>query len=52
MRQLLHCYHVIEENPGGIHIMEVEGEKKVEGTKLESEYFSAPLNINKVNIGT
>jgi hypothetical protein len=53
---LLHCYHVTEEddpteeNPHNTHILEVEGEREVEGTKLDIEYYVAPLNINKVNI--
>jgi hypothetical protein len=58
VRQLLHCYHVAEEedpteeNPHNIQIPEVEGEREVEGPQLESEYYAAPLNIKKVNIGT
>jgi hypothetical protein len=34
------------------HILEVEGEREVEGPKLDSEDYVAPLNIKKVNIGT
>jgi hypothetical protein len=30
----------------------VEGEWEVEGTKLYSKYYAAPLKIKKVNIGT
>jgi hypothetical protein len=58
VRQLLPCYHVTEEedptedNPRDINIPEVEGEREVEGPKLESEYYAAPLKIKKVNIGT
>jgi hypothetical protein len=42
VRQLLHCYHIAEddpteENPCDIQITEVEGEREVEGPKLESE---------------
>jgi hypothetical protein len=33
-------------------IPEVEGEREVEGPKLDSEYYVAPLKIKKVNIGT
>jgi hypothetical protein len=54
--QLLHCYHVIEDDPGeenpcNIKITEVEWEREVEGPNLDSKYFSAPLKIKKVNIG-
>jgi hypothetical protein len=55
---LLHCYHVTEEEDPtkddlhNIQIPEVEGEREVEGPKLDSEYYVAPLNIKKVNIGT
>jgi hypothetical protein len=31
---------------------EGEGEEEVEGPKLDSKYYLAPLNIKKVNIGT
>jgi hypothetical protein len=57
VRQLIYFYHVakeedpIEENPHNIKITEVEGEREVEGPKLDSKYFFAPLKINKVNIG-
>jgi hypothetical protein len=30
----------------------VEGEREIEGPKLDSEYCASPLNIKKVNIGT
>jgi hypothetical protein len=30
----------------------VEGEREVEGPNIDSEYYVAPLNIKKVNIGT
>jgi hypothetical protein len=55
---LLHYYHVIEEedptkdNPCNIKIPEVKGEMDIEGPKLDSEDYAAPLNIKKVNIGT
>jgi hypothetical protein len=54
---LLHCYHVTEDYPAeeishNIQIPEVEGERELEGIKLESEGFDTPLNIKKVNIGT
>jgi hypothetical protein len=58
VKQLLHCYHVVEEedprhdNPCNIQIPEVEGEREVECPKLYSEDYAAPLNIKKVNIGT
>jgi hypothetical protein len=53
---LLHCYHVTEddpakENPHDIQITEVQGEREVEGPKLESKEFDATLKIKKVNIG-
>ena len=49
---MLPCYHVAEENPCNIKIVEVERERAVEGPKVESKYYAAPLNIKKVNIGT
>jgi hypothetical protein len=42
MKQLLHCYHVAEEedqtydNPSNIHISEVEGKMEIEGSKIDS----------------
>jgi hypothetical protein len=30
----------------------VEGEREVEGPNMDSKYYSTPLNIKKVNIGT
>jgi hypothetical protein len=35
-----------------IQIPEVEGERELEGPKIDSKYYDAPLNIKKVNIGT
>jgi len=54
---ILSCYHVQEEapdedDPSDIHIEEVEGERDVERTPLESEVISMPIKIKKVNIGT
>jgi len=56
--QWLHCYHVaeeedlVEENPHNIKIPKVEGERELEGPNIDSEYYAAPLNIKKENIGT
>jgi hypothetical protein len=41
VKELLSCYHVEEEapdedDPRNIHIIEVEGEREVEGPSLES----------------
>ena len=57
VKELLSCYHVEEEEldedgPCNIHIVEVEGERKVEGPSLESEVFDVPIKMNKFNIGT
>jgi hypothetical protein len=58
VKQLLRYYHVTkakepeEENPCNIQIPEMEGERKVEGPKLDSEYYVAPLKIKKINIDT
>jgi len=30
----------------------IEGERNIEGPKLDSKYYAMPLNIKKVNIGT
>jgi hypothetical protein len=30
----------------------VEGEREVNGPKMNSKYYAVPLNIKKVNIGT
>ena len=35
-----------------IQILELEGEREVEGPKIYSKYYTAPLKIKKVNIGT
>jgi hypothetical protein len=57
VRQLIYCYHVaeeedpIEENSHNIKIIEVEGEREVEGPKIDSKDYFVPLKINKVNIG-
>jgi hypothetical protein len=55
-KDLLSCYHVQEETPDeddpcDIQIEEVEGERNVEGTPLESEVIFAQIKIKKVNIG-
>jgi len=55
---VLHCYHVVKakeptkSNPRNIQIPEVEGEREVEGPKLDSEDYATPLKNKKVNIGT
>jgi hypothetical protein len=53
---LLHFYHIAKEDPieeklHNINITQVEGEREIEGPKLDSKYFYAPLKIKKVNIG-
>jgi hypothetical protein len=51
VRQLLHCYHVteeeypVEENSCNIQILEVEGEREVEGPNIYLEEYVAPLKI-------
>ena len=57
VKELLLCYHVQEEapeeyDPRDIQIINIEGEREVEGPPLESEVFFVPINVNKVNIGT
>jgi hypothetical protein len=57
IKELLSCYHVEEEapeedDPCNINITEFEGEREVEGPSLESEVFTAPIKVKKVNIGT
>jgi hypothetical protein len=52
VKQLLHCYHVVEDKARNIQISEVEGEREIEGPKLDSQDYVAPLKIKKVNIGT
>jgi hypothetical protein len=41
-----------EDDPCNIHITKIEGEREVEGPSLESELFSAPFKVKKVNMGT
>jgi hypothetical protein len=41
-----------EDDSRNIHIIEVEGEREVEGPSLELEVFVAPTKVNKFNIGT
>ena len=41
-----------EDDPHNIHIIEVEGEREVEGPPLESEVFFSLIKVKKVNIGT
>jgi hypothetical protein len=57
IKELLSCYHVEEEaldedDTCNIHIIEVEGEREVEGPCLESKLFVASIKVKKVNIGT
>jgi hypothetical protein len=39
-----------EDDPHNIQIMEIEGEREVEGPSLQSEVFSTPIKVKKVNI--
>ena len=41
-----------EDNPHIIKIIEIEGEREVEGPSLESKVFFVPIKVKKVNIGT
>ena len=41
-----------EDETRNIKIIEIEGEREVEGPYLESEVFDAPIKVKKVNIGT
>ena len=57
VKELLSCYHVEEEapdehDPHNIQILEIEGEREVEGSSLESKVFFSPIKVNKFNIGT
>jgi hypothetical protein len=57
VKELLSCDHVHEEeldeyDPHNIQITEIEGEREVEGPSLESESFSMPIKVKKVNNGT
>ena len=57
VKELLSCYHVEEEaldedDSHNIQIIEIEGEREVEGPSMESEVFVAPIKVKKVNIGT
>jgi hypothetical protein len=57
VKELFPCYHVQEEvldedDSRIIQIIEVEGERGVEGPPLESDVFFSPINVNKFNIGT
>jgi hypothetical protein len=55
VKELLSCYHV-EEEPldedglQNIKIIEIEGEREVEGPSLDSEVFFAPIKVKKFNI--
>jgi len=40
-----------EDDPHNIQITKIEGERELEGPTLESEAFSAPIKVNKFNIG-
>jgi hypothetical protein len=40
-----------EDDPCNIYITYIEGEREVEGPYMESEAFSAPVKVKKVNIG-
>jgi hypothetical protein len=56
VKELLSCYHVEQEapneyDPRNIQITKIEGEREVEGPSLESEVFTAPIKVKKVNIG-
>jgi hypothetical protein len=57
VKELFSCYHVQEEGPDeddpcDIQIEEVEGEREVEGTPLESKLIVASIKVKKFNIGT
>jgi hypothetical protein len=57
VKELLSCNHVQkeapdEDNPHIIKIIEIEGEREVEGPSLESKVFTVPIKVKKLNIGT
>jgi hypothetical protein len=57
VREVLECYNVVgedqeDEDPRNLQIPETEGERAVEGPKLESVVYAKPLRMCKVNIGT
>jgi hypothetical protein len=57
IKELLSCYHAEEEAPDGnyshnIQNIEIKGEREVEGPYMELEVFTAPIKVNKFNIGT
>jgi hypothetical protein len=57
LKELLPCYNVQEEaldedDPQNIQIVEVEGEREVEGPPLELQVFVVLIKVNKFNIGT
>jgi hypothetical protein len=41
-----------DDDPRNIHITEVEGEREVEFTSMESKFFAAPIKVKKVKIRT
>jgi hypothetical protein len=56
MKELLSCNHVQEDapdeyDPRNIKIIEIEGEMEVDGPSLESEIFTVPIKVKKLNIG-
>jgi proline racemase len=57
VKEQLSCYHVQEEALDedvlrNVQIIEIEGEREVEGPSLESKVFVSPIKVNKINIGT
>ena len=58
LEQVLECYNFTEEpgdedeNPHSIDIPESEGNREVDGPKLEIPAVTEPIKIKKINIGT
>jgi hypothetical protein len=58
VKEVLHCYNVVEEYQGeekdtrNVKIPKMEGEHIVEGTNLELVIYANPMRMHKLNIGT
>jgi hypothetical protein len=55
LQKLQGCYNINvgeDDDPRNVNITEIEGQRDVEGPRVELPFIGQPIKINKVNIGT
>jgi hypothetical protein len=55
LQRLQGCYNINvdeDDDPQNVNISETEGQRDIEGPRVELPFVGKPIKINKVNIGT